>query len=509
MENTTMDFAQALIEDLQDENLFDFEELALSTDKVSTASFGVKNVAPNAKQEINVAQAVQVTQPNDLVETQSTFNPPMPASIAVTEAIPNPTMLQMNSEVLDQPLIQYEDAIDVEEGVQVNEPELLAQESSHHNPIDLEPNFNDEQPQKSNASDDYKKAITEISSLKTIEQIIYGVEQEQLSVNTIPYDTVALNMALLGFQKGSELDEDQVYTEIEKWQSYLLDRDEQISLKDLRYYCETTQPKLSPRAIITLAEFYQNVSKQKFELMLTRAFYEDDEHSEKKHLLCDNTEIARHISKICDEVDDPNVLQKLIHLTTFAEDLKEYKTTDGMIATDVFGSYKAFKNDLGDLFFDVRITAAIIQNNILIGNHFISLVERERALGSKSNIFNNSAFGASFEETISQTVCRTIEIAKIKAPKVEAAPQKSAKQLQIEKQRSELRAKNQPAPTKSKYQQEEAAGGGRVFKLVMLCVILTAVIVGIGYYAMGEGLFNGDTLSDSDIRQNESNRNDK
>ena len=474
MENQTIDFAQALIEDLQEDNLFDIDELfAEDAPTVLSASDS------ELPQQINILTNDKV-QP--IVSLQENKN-------SLQNTIDNQTT--QNYSVPD-------------------ETNVIGSESGNNHQISLEyqPNFQEEK-KPTDSNEDYKKTIFEISSLKTIEQLFFGVEQEQLKLNSIPYDTVAINMALLGFQKGSVEDEEKVYSEIENWQSYLLDRDEQISLKDLRVYCETTTPRLSSRALLTLAEFYQNVSRSKFEMLLTRTFSQEDEESERRHLYCDNEEITHHLKEICTELTDVTVAGKMDLLKKFGEDLDEIEGINGMLATDYFGRYQLFKQELSDLFYDPRILGLIVQNNVLIGNHFVTLVEKERAAGSRSNIFNKESFGIVFEESISEVVCKTFNLDKIKANSLKPERKKTEKQVQIEQHKAELRAKAQQTRTQNKIQQTEESGGGRAVKMIFLCLVLTAIIVGIGYFMLGGGLLDGDKMSEADIQQNESNRNDK
>jgi hypothetical protein len=474
MENQTIDFAQALIEDLQEDNLFDIDELfAENVSKVLSATDSEQpkqiNILKNDKTPpVGILQDSKVTLQN-AVDNQNTVNPPIPDELIKTEPVSG---------------------------------------NNHQISLEYQPNFEAE-TKKTDTVEDYKKTIFEISSLKTIEQLFFGVEQDQLKINSIPYDTVAINMALLGFQKGSVEDEEKVYSEIENWQSYLLDRDEQISLKDLRVYCETTTPRLSSRALLTLAEFYQNVSRSKFEMLLTRTFSQEDEESERRHLYCDNEEITHHLKEICTEVVGENVEGKMSLLKKFGEDLEEFESINGMLATDYFGRYQLFKQELSDLFYDPRILGLIVQNNVLIGNHFVTLVEKERAAGSRSNIFNKESFGIVFEESISEVVCKTFNLDKIKANSLKQNQKKTEKQVLIEKNKAELRAKTQQTKVQTKQKEQEDSGGGRVVKMILLCVCLTAVIVGIGYFMLGGGLLDGDKMSEADIQQNESNRNDK
>jgi hypothetical protein len=473
MENQTIDFAQALIEDLQEDNLFDIDEL-----------FG-----EDAPKIISAVESEQPEQINILKNN----------GIKSAVSLSNDNITLQNS-VDDR---HKQNSVPVNE---FNKTEPV-QENNHQISLEYQPNFQEE-AKKNDSNEDYKKTIFEISSLKTIEQLFFSVEQEQLKINSIPYDTVAINMALLGFQKGSVEDEEKVYSEIEKWQSYLLDRDEQISLKDLRVYCETTTPRLSSRALLTLAEFYQNVSRSKFEMLLTRTFSQEDEESERRHLYCDNEEITHHLKEICTEVAGDNVEVKMSLLKKFGDDLDEFESINGMLATDYFGRYQLFKQELGDLFYDPRILGLIVQNNVLIGNHFVTLVEKERAAGSRSNIFNKESFGVVFEESISEVVCKTFNLDKIKANSLKQDKKKTEKQVQIENHKAELRAKSQQTRVQIK-QQEEDSGGGRIVKMILLCVFLTAIIVGVGYFMLGGGLLDGDKMSEADIQQNESNRNNK
>jgi hypothetical protein len=474
MENQTVDFAQALIEDLQEDNLFDIDELFAQDAPTALSASESElpeqiNILTNDKTQSIVSLQDSKTSSQNTIDNQQTQKSSISGEINKTDS---------------------------------------GSENNHQISLEYQPNFQEEK-KPTDSNEDYKKTIFEISSLKTIEQLFFGVEQEQLKINSIPYDTVAINMALLGFQKGSVEDEEKVYSEIENWQSYLLDRDEQISLKDLRTYCETTTPKLSSRALLTLAEFYQNVSRSKFEMLLTRTFSQEDEESERRHLYCDNEEITHHLKEICTEVVGENVEGKMSLLKKFGEDLDEFESINGMLATDYFGRYQLFKQELGDLFYDPRILGLIVQNNVLIGNHFVTLVEKERAAGSRSNIFNKESFGIVFEESISEVVCKTFNLDKIKANSLKQDRKKTEKQVQIEQHKSELRAKAQKTRTQNKIQQDEDSGGGRVMKMIFLCLVLTAVIVGIGYFMLGDGLVDSGKMSEADIIQNESNKNDK
>jgi DNA-directed RNA polymerase subunit L len=474
MENQTIDFAQALIEELQEDNLFDIDELFAGD-------------APKALSAVKAEQQPQI----NILKNDKTQSAVALQDNAITLQNPVGNQINQNSAVIKKS--------------DKTEP---VSENNHQISLEYQPNFQAE-TKKADSNEDYKKTIFEISSLKTIEQLFFSVEQEQLKINSIPYDTVAINMALLGFQKGSVEDEEKVYSEIEKWQSYLLDRDEQISLKDLRVYCETTTPRLSSRALLTLAEFYQNVSRSKFEMLLTRTFSQEDEESERRHLYCDNEEITHHLKEICTESNDESVAAKMSLLKKFGEDLDEFESINGMLATDYFGRYQLFKQELGDLFYDPRILGLIVQNNVLIGNHFVTLVENERAAGSRSNIFNKESFGVVFEESISEVVCKTFNLDKIKANSLKQNQKKTEKQVQIEQHKSELRTKGRQAKVQTLVQEKDESSSGRVMKIVLLCLFLTAVIVGIGYFTLGGGLLDGDGMSEAEIQQNESNRNDK
>jgi hypothetical protein len=462
MENTNIDFAQALIEDLQEDNLFDLgEETLVGTNAVKTIE-------------------------NEIVVTEHEIIELPPETLG---------LLEHSSE---QSLNSTKSA--VEPNKNSTEPNTVS--------LEFQPKFQTEVP-KAESTEDYKKAISEISSLKTIEQILYGVEHDIVQINTIPYDTVAINMALLGFQKGSGEDEERVYSEIEKWQCHLLDRDEQISLKDLRLYCETTKLKLSSRAMLTLAGFYQNVSKPKFEMLLTRTFSQADEESERRHLFCDHEEISRHINEVSFESNDENLGNKITVLKKFGDDVEEFESINGMLATDYFGRYQNFKQELGELYFDNKILGLVVRNNVIIGNRFVTLIEKEKANVAGNSLINIERFGASFEEMISEVIGKTIDLDKIKVDVAKSIQRKTQKQLEIQQNKAELLAKNEKTRAKKVVAEQDDSGSGKIIKMILLCVVLTSIIVGVGYFMLGSGLKEGEPMSEADVQRNESNKNDQ
>ena len=98
-----------------------------------------------------------------------------------------------------------------------------------------------------------KRAIDEISSLQMVEHIFSGIEREHMKLVPAAYDDLEAKKALHKFLQvsadASTTDyadaEFNLMRETETWSSALSERDQKISVSNLRRFCENSRPVLS------------------------------------------------------------------------------------------------------------------------------------------------------------------------------------------------------------------------------------------------------------------------
>jgi hypothetical protein len=327
---------------------------------------------------------------------------------------------------------------------------------------------------------EYAETIGQIGSIKTLDQIFFGIEKDQLKIQVTPFDSLALNMALQEFQKGNLAAKDNVYDEILKWQEYLLERDENIGLKDLRIHCETAKPALNSKALLTLAEFYQNVSRSKFEMLLTRVFSRVTENS-KRRLIVESADLEQHIVNIFSKGDqsvaESDVRDSVIFKCgQFQAQANECQNLGGMVGVELLNKYSEFKKELGSEFYDAKVLTAIIETNVFIGNRFVTLLIREKSGATSVNLENKAVFGNNFEDGVSEIVCQTIYLDQIVAEVLAKTPRKTAQTTESAKERSDARQKRLAAADS-----KEGVSTGKLAVYAVITAIVTLIIL---YFAI-------------------------
>lgn len=335
---------------------------------------------------------------------------------------------------------------------------------------------------------EYAETVGQIGSIKTLDQIFFGIERDQLKIQIKPFDSLTLNMALQEFRKGNLAAKEQVFDEILKWQDYLLERDENIGLKDLRIHCETAKPALNSKALLTLGEFYQNVSRTKFEMLLTRVFSKLTENAQRR-LLVETADIEQHIvnifSKNDQQSEDQNARNEVIlKLQHFRTEASECESFSGMLAIELITRYSQYKKELGPEFNDSKILTYIIESNVIIGNRFIKLLVREKSSPGNIDFEDKNRFGIKFEDEVSETFCHTILLDNIVAEVIVKPVKKAQQQTESVKQKTEARKQRLAAAEK----QGESSTAKLIFYAVITCVITFVILYVSVTYLMDYGL---------------------
>lgn len=265
-----------------------------------------------------------------------------------------------------------------------------------------------------------RRAIEEVSSLKMVERILSGVEREQLKIVPKSYDDIAVGKFLHDFlQVTKSVDnpesaaaEFKLMQETENWHSALSLRDKKILPVQLRRYCETTKPVLSPQALVALARFYRNSPfsesiRSKFDMVVTRLFARETD-DEKRELAFDREELAQHFSELYADwasiplysVDDGDAkisetVEKFEALTAEAASAENFEE---LVKSDFFNRLRVFKEQAGEDFYAPSVAAVAVESNVRVGNIYVELLDRER----RQN--NAAALGDKYSQLLDQTV---------------------------------------------------------------------------------------------------------
>ncbi len=278
-----------------------------------------------------------------------------------------------------------------------------------------------------------KRAVSEISSLKMVEAVLSAVEREQLKAVPNSYDDLEANTALHAFLKVSEditgdehkHAEFKLLHETESWCSALAARDKNLTVANLRRYCETCRPMLSSQAMLAIARFYRNLPysetvRGKFDFIITRLFSRPMDDETRK-LLFDSTEVLSHVKTLyadwssiplySADDDESKMLLAALSFEELSVEAESSPTFDELIKSDFFGRLRLFKESIAELFFAPVVTAAAIECNIRVGNIYVKLINLERSKMDSASIHNR--FGDLNDQTVSEAAGQTLELVEI------------------------------------------------------------------------------------------------
>lgn len=277
-----------------------------------------------------------------------------------------------------------------------------------------------------------RRAVEEVASLQVVEHIISGVEREQMKIASQSYDDISVNMALHDFLQISENAEDAEHSlaefkllqETENWYSALSERDKQVSVGDLRCYCENARPGLSAQALIALGRFYRNAPfspliRSKFELVMTRLVTK--EHANHlREVLFERSELARHLAGLYADWssiplyapdDDTEILLSVLKFEDFCNEINNAQNFGQLINSDFFNRFRVFKDNTGENFFSPRLTAAAIEANVIVGNRYVELITAEREANNANEL--QEKYKNLLDGNISEAASKTLRLVNI------------------------------------------------------------------------------------------------
>ena len=246
-----------------------------------------------------------------------------------------------------------------------------------------------------------KRAMEEVSSLQMVEHVLAGVEREHLKLPAAAYDDLEVKKALHRFlQVPEDINSDNhaeaefaLMQETQQWHSALSARDRNVSVANIRRFCENSRPVLSSQALMALARFYRNSSfseevRGKFDFVMTRLFSRDA-GLEKRKLLFPRAEMASHIrtlyanwASISYHATNDHQTDIDLAVQRFDDLISHFETAatfDDLLNADVFGSIRQYKETCGELFYVPEVATAAIDCNVRLGNKYVDLIFKERS----------------------------------------------------------------------------------------------------------------------------------
>ena len=277
-----------------------------------------------------------------------------------------------------------------------------------------------------------KRAMDEVSNLQMVEHVLSGVEREHMKMSSAIFDDLAVKKALHRFLQVTENEGDE-YTQAEydlmqatqAWFGALSQRDVNISVANIRRFCENSRPVLSSQALMALARFYRNSPfsepvRGKFDFVMTRLFSRETGEDRRKQLF-GRAEMIGHIRSLysnwasldpfTDEEHAKQICSAVAQFDSFADEAKNSDNFDGLITGDFFNRIRLFKEETAELFFTSEVTAAAIECNVKIGNRFVELLRAEGNVSALDSI--ESKYGYTYDTVVSSAASKTLHLLEI------------------------------------------------------------------------------------------------
>jgi hypothetical protein len=334
-----------------------------------------------------------------------------------------------------------------------------------------------------------KRAMEEVSSLQMVEHVLSGIEREHMKMVPATYDDLGVKKALHRFLQvtnevhSSEHSEAEyaLMQETENWFSALSKRDSNISVANIRRFCENSRPVLSSQALVALARFYRNAPygepvRGKFDFVMTRLFSRDT-GEDKRKLLFERREMIGHVKTLyanwaslllfSDVETDTEVADAVAKFEGFLNEAQNAETFDVLIASDFFNRIRLFKEGTSEMFYAADVIAAAIECNVKIGNRFVELIRSERESSNIASI--EEKYGYSYDTIVSNAASKTLLLAELL--KEEAKASEEPFELDIETP--------EPVPTAISYTRApvDEAAGFRLFSTNKWLVVITIVVL--------------------------------
>ena len=240
-------------------------------------------------------------------------------------------------------------------------------------------------------SDLVKRASEDAVQLRIVERFLSEVERRLLKTMPSVFDIQRIRTALEILKTLSEEDdvdecleaEFRLDQEFHLWKELIIERDQKIETYHFRRLCDSTPYPLEDGIFVALASFYRGMeltpaTQSKFDLSVTRLFTRSVSggRREMKGLRSD---IAKQVRRLfprreSDVVSADEVAAAVSTIEGFTNEALDFEVFEELVKANIFDRYRAFKREIGSLFFEPEIVAAAIECNIAVGNVFDTLL---------------------------------------------------------------------------------------------------------------------------------------
>ncbi len=512
-----MNIFRELVDELKEENLLEqtvIEPEQEGAKAVETHNDGEKkkeaenrDVTSQPLKEAEVNHPGEVTtdfeaseQPIEMPEGDMPLAPPDESIHKTTESTPDSQESTSDSQA-DNAEIADEEPKGIESSPKKPEPlaeSAAATESEESNP-ETDKKKKPSNSDKVHSPEEEKKfyrqrAMDEVTGLQLVEHVLSGVEREQMKSVPKSFDDFAVKRALHDFLKVADdvnspahaKAEFQLMQETENWCSALSRRDRNISVAHLRRYCETTKPRLTSQALISLARFYRNSPysesvRSKFDLVFTKLFSKE-QGGDLRSVVFKNEELVKYVQELyadwsciplySTDEDDAELLLTALKFEDFIKEAESAKTFDELVKADFFKRLKLFKSGTNENFFAPVVVAAAIESNVKVGNRYVELIELERHRSAGTEI--GDKYGVTYDTYISESTSKTLELIEMlrtKKPQATVVPKPT--HVKPEPIFPEPLAAIDPEPDPKRF---SVAGGANKWLIVATVVVLIVTV---------------------------------
>ena len=273
-----------------------------------------------------------------------------------------------------------------------------------------------------------KRATDEVSSLQMVEHVISGIEREHLKMIPVPFNDLEVKKALHRFLQVSDNLESSEHAEAEflllqeteGWSSALEARDQDISVANIRRFCENSRPILSSQALMALARFYRNSPysepvRGKFDVVMTRLFSRDVE-DEKRRLLFTRSNMVGHIKMLYGnwssilvysaEDNEAEISLVVSGFDALIMESERAETFDELLEVDFFNRIRLFKEGAAEKFYVPEVSATAMECNVRVGNKYVDLIFSERAKTNAAMV--EQKYGYTYDQINSDATSKTL-----------------------------------------------------------------------------------------------------
>jgi hypothetical protein len=356
-----------------------------------------------------------------------------------------------------------------------------------------------------------KRAMDEVSSLQMVEHVLSGVERAHMKTVPAAFDVLKIKQALHKFLQLSEDSSSPEHAEAElalrqeteAWNFALYERDQKISVANIRRFCEESRPVLSSQALIALARFYRNspyteAVRGKFDYVVTRLFSRDV-GGEKREQLFEARDMIGHVNSLyaewssvvlyTSEEDKVEVGLTVTRFDNFLAEVEKAESFDELLESDFFERVRIYKEESAELFFVPEVISAALRCNLAIGNRYIELIGQERKRHSAESI--QEKYSSEHDQIVSDVAGKTFSAGIIFRMETEEDPKPRRKDAVPGPRKStpaHVRAKSVSAPAFDLF--------GVNKWLIIACIVFIALSAGV--YVWAEK-FAGGSESGSEV----------